>query len=264
LGNPNPELLVQATNLKWIQLHSAGFEKYQSITISAVATNMQDYYSQPCAETVIAGIMALYRKIDEFSLLKYRKCWVGSTIRTQLELLYDKRVIIVGTGSIGRRIARILSGFDAQVLFYGRTASDAAIKTKEALLSKIPWADVIIACLPGTPETQGFFTNEMIHKMQPHALFCNVGRGNLLEDENVLTEALIEHRIGGAVLDVTAFEPIPPGSNLWTCPNTILSQHSGGGQKEEFEGIVALFLENLQHFINGQPLKNRVTFAKGY
>jgi phosphoglycerate dehydrogenase-like enzyme len=202
--------------------------------------------------------------MDEFALLKSNKQWIGSPMRIQLDLLYNKKIIILGTGSISRRIAKILRGFDARILFYGRTAADAVIKSKEELLSRIPWADVIIACLPGTPETKGLFTNEMIREMQPHALFCNVGRGNLLEDENVLIEALIEHKIGGAVLDVTAAEPIPRGSKLWTCPNTILSQHSGGGRKEEFEGIVALFLENLQHFIKGQPLKNKVTFAKGY
>ena len=178
--------------------------------------------------------------------------------------MHQRKIVILGTGNIGRRVAKILSGFDAQILFYGRTAADAVIKTKEALLSRIPWADIIIACLPGTPETKGFFTNEMIRNMQPHALFCNVGRGNLLEDEDELLEALIQYKIGGAVLDVTAEEPIPPESKLWMCPNTILSQHSGGGQKGEFEGIVALFLENLQYFLNGEPLKNIVNFLKGY
>lgn len=122
----------------------------------------------------------------------------------------------------------------------------------------------IIACLPGTPETKGFFSNQMIGQMQQHALFCNVGRGNLLEDEHVLIEALLQHKIGGAVLDVTAVEPIPPDSKLWSCANTILSQHSGGGKKNEYAGIVDLFIQNLQNFKNGLPLKNRIDFLKGY
>jgi glyoxylate/hydroxypyruvate reductase len=264
LGNPKPDWLKEAKNLKWMQLHSAGFEKYQGISIAALTTNMQDYYSEPCAETMVAGIMALYRKMDEFSVLKNRKQWVGAPIRMQLELLHNKKVIILGTGNIARKTAKILRGFDVQIQFYGRTAVDAAIKSKEALLAKIPWADIIIACLPGTPETKGFFTNEMISNMQQQALFCNVGRGNLLEDENVLIEALMQRKIGGAVLDVTAAEPIPPDSRLWDCPNTILSQHSGGGQKNEAGGIIELFLENLQNFTNGQPLKNKINFLKGY
>jgi glyoxylate/hydroxypyruvate reductase len=264
LGNPNPEWLIQAKNLKWIQLHSAGFEKYQGISISALTTNMQDYYSQPCAETMAAGILALYRKIDEFTLLKNNKHWVGAPIRMQLELLHKKKIIILGTGNIGRKIAKILNGFEAEILFYGRTAVDAAIKSKETLLSRIPWADIIIACLPGTPETKGFFTNEMLSSMQQHALFCNVGRGNLLADEKELIEALMTHKIGGVVLDVTEVEPISPDSKLWDCPNTILTQHSGGGQKKEIEGIVEFFIQNLQNFQNGRPLKNKIDFSKGY
>lgn len=264
LGNPKPEWLLQATNLKWLQLHSAGFEKYHGIRISASTTNMQDYYSQPCAETMVAGIMALYRKMDELALLKENKCWIGAPIRARLNLLHEKKVIILGTGNIARRVAKILSGFDVQIRLYGRTAVDAAIKSKEELLAQVPWADIIIACLPGTPETRGFFTNEMIRRMHRHAFFCNVGRGNLLEDENVLIEALMSNKIGGAVLDVTALEPIPLESKLWTCPNTILSQHSAGGQKTELQGIIELFLENLQNFIKGQPLRNAVDFSKGY
>lgn len=263
-GNPHPAWLVQANQLQWIQLHSAGFDRYQGISLTALATNMQDYYSQPCAETMVAGILALYRKMDELALLKQNKEWVGASIRIRLDLLHQKKVIILGTGSIARKVARLLTGFDTQVLFYGRTAPDAALKTKEALLSKIPWADIIIGCLPSTTETRGLFSSEMIRAMQPHALFCNVGRGNLLEDEHVLIEALINHKIGGAVLDVTADEPIPAESKLWNCPNTILSQHSGGGQKKEAGGIVELFLQNLQHFIHGEPLKNSITFSKGY
>jgi phosphoglycerate dehydrogenase-like enzyme len=265
LGNPKPvEWLQKAENLKWIQLYSTGFEYYRKITIPAVITNMQDYYSQPCAETMIAGIMALYRKMNTFSELKVNKQWVGHQIRTELQLLKHKKVIILGTGNIGRRIAKILGGFDAQVVFFGRTAPDAKLRSQYELLQHISWADIIIGCLPGTKETKNLFTKEMIGQMKAAALFCNVGRGNLVEDEDALIDALIKRKIGGAVLDVTAFEPIPPDSKLWNCPNTILSQHSGGGQITEYDGIVELFVENLKNYKNGMPLKNQIIFNNGY
>ena len=104
----------------------------------------------------------------------------------------------------------------------------------------------------------------MIERMKSTALFCNVGRGNLVADEDALIEALMNYKIGGAVLDVTAKEPIPPDSKLWNCPNTMLSQHSGGGQITEYEGIVELFLENLQNYKRGMPLKNQIDFKRGY
>lgn len=264
-GNPKPvDWLQQADNLKWVQLYSTGFEYYSNVDIPAIITNMQDYYSQPCAETMIAGIMALYRKTDTFGVLKEKKQWVGAPIRLQLQLLSNKRVIILGTGSIGRRVAKILEGFDAEVIFYGRTAPDAVLRSKEDLIGKIPWADIIIGCLPGTDETKGLFSKEMIDAMKPTALFCNVGRGNLVSDESALIEALMSHKIGGAVLDVTASEPLPADSTLWDCPNTILSQHSGGGQVTEYDGILQTFLENLRNFKTGVPLKNIITLHKGY
>ena len=104
----------------------------------------------------------------------------------------------------------------------------------------------------------------MIEEMKPTALFCNVGRGNVVKDEDALTDALIRNKIGGAVLDVTAFEPIPPGSKLWDCPNAVLSQHSGGGQETEYDGILELFLENLGNYKSGKPLKNQIDFSQGY
>ena len=202
--------------------------------------------------------------MDTFSLLKEKKRWVGYTIRPQLQLLQGKRVILLGTGNIARRIAKILVGFDAEVIFFVRSAPDAALHSTQELLEKISWADIIIGCLPGTPETTGLFSNEMIGRMKSTAVFCNIGRGNLIQDETVLVEALKRYRIGGAVLDVTAIEPVPPESELWNCPNTILSQHSGGGQVTEYDGIVATFLENLQNFKTGVPLKNQVNLKAGY
>ena len=262
-GNPKPDLMKEAVNAKWIQLYSAGFEYYQGIDLPAIITNMQDYYSQPCAETVVAGIMALYRRMDAFSVLKEQKRWVGYPVRRELQLLNQKKVLLLGAGNIGKRIAKILEGFNAEYIFFSRTAPNG-IHSKEELVAKIPWADVIIGCLPGTSETKGLFTNEMISQMKSTALFCNVGRGNLVADQNFLIDALMNKKIGGAVLDVTSSEPIPGDDPVWNCPNTILSQHSGGGLSTEYAGIVELFLENFQNYVHGKPLKNQVSFNKGY
>lgn len=265
LGNPKPiEWLQQAANLKWIQLYSTGFADYSNISTPAIITNMQDYYSQPCAETMIAGIMALYRKMNTFTLLMDKKKWVGHTIRPDLQLLEHKKVIILGAGNIARRIYKILQGFDAEVIFFGRTSGDAILRSKNDLMQQIFWADIIIGCLPGTRETKGLFTKEMIGQMKPDAIFCNVGRGDLIEDEGALIDALMNYKIGGAVLDVTVSEPIPFDSRLWECPNTVLSQHSGGGQIREYEGIIELFLENLKSYKRGMPLKNQIEFQREY
>lgn len=265
LGNPKPaQWLEQAINLQWIQLYSTGFEYYRHIKTPAVVTNMQDYYSHPCAETAIAGILALYRKIDEFTILKSKQQWVGHTIRPDLQVLHNKKVIILGAGNIPRTIEKMLRGFDCAVTFYARRTPGAALRTPADLLAALPEADIVIACLPGTEETKGLFTPAMIAAMKHTAIFCNVGRGNLLSSEHALVDALIQHRIGGAVLDVTAEEPLPAEHPLWNCPRTVLTQHSGGGSTAEYEGIIDCFLENLVAFKTGIPMKNVIRFDKGY
>ena len=264
-GNVRPvNWLDGADKLKWMQFGSAGFDAYRSLSTNAIITNMRDYFSQPCAETIVAGIMALYRGIDEFALLKHKQKWVGQTVRTNLYLLNNRQVIILGAGNIGKKIGKILGGFDCQVAFYARSTHTAIINTPDELLQAVPGADIIIGALPGTAETAGLFTNEMIYAMRPNAIFGNVGRGNLLQDELHLVDALNHKRIAGAVLDVTAREPIPAGHPLWTCPNTILTQHSGGGNLTEMEGIVALFLTNLKSLESGRQLLNTVQLKRGY
>lgn len=264
-GNPRKlDWLQEASGLKWIQFHSTGFEYYRSLQTSAVVTNMRGFYAEPCAETVVAGLMALYRGIDRFSVWKRDKQWVGLPARSQLQLLQHKKVIVLGWGSIGKRVAKILEGFGCEIFVYSRSWPDALVRTPEQLITALPTMDVVVACLPGTDETRGFFTRSMIRNMRSDAVFCNVGRGNLLEDEGELVDALMHGRIGGAVLDVTAAEPLPADHPLWDCPHTILSQHTGGGHATEHQGMVRLFLENLQLFREGKPLKNQVQLHKGY
>ncbi len=265
LGNPRPAaLLSKAKDLKWIQLYSTGFEYYREVKTGAVVTNMQDYFSEPAAETIVAGILSLYRGIDSFSLLKSEKKWIGYPARNNLQMLNKKEVIILGAGNIGKRIAEILKAFDCKISFYARTSALANLTSVSELEKALPAADIIIGCLPGTAETHGLITKNMIDSLKSNCIFCNVGRGNLLAEENDLVDALMNNKIGGAVLDVTADEPLPASNPLWNCPNTILTQHSGGGSNTEYEGVMNLFLENLAAFKKGKPLKNEVKFERGY
>ncbi len=263
VGNVKPaDLLQKANNLKWLQLMSTGFEYYKNIALTATVTNLKDYYSSPCAETIIAGIMTLYRGTDIFTRLKDKHKWVGHSLRPELQLLYEKKVIILGWGNIGKRVAENLRGFNCEVLVYSRSSGE--IRSKEELLQQLPTADIVIGCLPGTEETKGMFTDEMIGRMKPTALFCNVGRGNLLRNEQTLIDALHKGTIGGAVLDVTAAEPIPENHPLWDCPHTVLTQHTGGGSNTEYKGMVQTFLDNLKTFEKGMPLQHQVQLQRGY
>lgn len=265
LGNPQPPpWLAQARQARWVQLYSTGFEYYQGIELPAVVTNMQDYYSKPCAETAIAGILALYRRIDALCTLKAEGRWMGHAIRPGMRQLRGRQVLILGYGQLGRRVADALRGFGCLLRVFSRSAPEADVRTTDQLPDEVRLADVVVGCLPGTPGTRGLFTREMTRALKPDAVFCNMGRGSLLEDEPLLLERLRNAEIRGAVLDVTSQEPIPPGHPLWDCPNLILTQHTGGGSESELTGIADFFLENLSRYRRGDTLLSIVDLARGH
>ncbi|MFD1141973.1 D-2-hydroxyacid dehydrogenase [Larkinella insperata] len=261
LGNPPAAWFSGGNSLKWWQLDSAGFDAYKNVQLNAPVTNMGDYFAWPCAETIVAGIMAFYRDIHELAVLQTQKKWVGVPLRFKLHLLKDKKVIILGAGTIGQAVRQMLTGFQCEVKMLARTNPDAELHTPEELKAALPETDLVVNCLPGT--ARGFFTAELINAMKPGSLYANIGRGSTT-DEKALIDALQRGHLAGAVLDVTEVEPLPIDNPLWEMTNVILTQHTGGGQATEDQGKMDLFLQNLKRFRNGEPLENQVELSKGY
>ena len=262
LGNPPPAWFAdELPNLTFWQLDSAGFDGYQAVRVGATLANMGDYFARPCAETMLAGILAFYRRIPELVLLQQRTEWVGVPIRGRTDSLSHKRVVVLGTGTIGRAVCRMLSGFDCAIQTLARTDPQANLHSADELIAVLPQTDILVNCLPGT--AAGFVSAPVIAAMQPGSLYANVGRGNTT-DEPALIAALQTRHLGGAVLDVTAQEPLPADSPLWQMPNVLLTQHSGGGQPNEEGGKVAQFLRNLEHVRQGRSVENPVDLGRGY
>lgn len=262
LGNAPAEWLKKQHNhLKWWQLESAGFDKYTNLAVNFPVTNVGDYYAQPCAETIVGGILALYRKVDTLVICQKSKTWIGESLRLEMKLLASQRVVILGGGAIGRCVQKILQGFGCEITILGKSNPHADIHSTIALKAILPAADLVISCLPGT--AKGFFTKEMIGLLKAEAVFANVGRGNTV-DEKALIDALTANRIAGAVLDVTATEPLPPDNPLWELPNVIILQHTGGGQRHEHRGKFTIFLDNLNRFESHEELNNLIDLGKGY
>ncbi len=261
-GNPPREWLAQTLpNLRFWQLDSAGFDRYQGLMVAAPVANMGDYFAWPCAETMVAGLLALYRALPELARLQAEQRWVGAPIRSRMGLLRGKRVVILGAGTIGQAVRQQLSGFGCVVRLLARTSALAQLHSREELAAALPTTDIVVNCLPGS--AQHFFTADLIAALPPHGLYASVGRGNTT-DEPALIAALQAGRLGGAVLDVTATEPLPPGHPLWALPNVLLTQHTGGGQPEEAAGKVAQLLRNLRLLQAGQPPENQVELKRGY
>ena len=118
-------------------------------------------------------------------------------------------------------------------------------------------ADAVVVALPLTDTTRGIVSADVIAAMASHAMFVNVGRGELV-DQVALTDALASGRLGGAGLDVFATEPLPADDPLWDLPNVIISPHNSGASNGSTQRVVEIFLDNLGRFVSGEPLRNEV------
>ncbi|PVB60415.1 D-2-hydroxyacid dehydrogenase [Labrenzia sp. 011] len=261
-GNPEADRLEAVETLRWVQLESVGFGEYMGLDWSRLEnrlslTNLAGFFSDPVAETALAGILGLTRGIDRVVQLKSAKSWMGDTLRTCLRSIRNARVVMVGFGAINRRLAQILLPFDCEVMAIHSTTP------VQELDDALTGADIVVCTAPDTVATRGLFGRERLALIPAHAIFANLGRGSIV-DEDALAEMLNTGRIGGAVLDVTVDEPLPPDHPFWTCPNTILTQHSGGGTTDELDRKIDVFLENLARYRTGQPLQGIVKMTRGY
>ena len=256
-GNPPLHWLEETSKLIWLQLNTTGFDQYLSLKdFDFQFTNLKGYFGLSVAETTVAGILGVYRKIDELARLQTLKQWIGVPIRENLYLLSKKKVLVLGSGAIAQKIKQMLSGFECET-----TLLDS--KTVSQITDYLTDTDILISTLPETTETKGLISKEYLSMLNSTALFVNVGRGTNV-DEKALIEILQAKRIMGAVLDVTEVEPIPTESPLWEMENVLLTQHSSGGWIEESSGKVKFFLENLGRFEREEELLNMVDLGKGY
>ncbi len=257
-GNPPLDWANETVKLQWLQLNSAGLDPYQQLkeNYEFQFTNLKGYFGLSVAETTVAGILAVYRKIDELARLQMQKQWIGTPIRETLHLLTKKKVLILGSGAIGLKTKTLLSGFECDTVVLNS-------KTITQIADYLPETDILISTLPDTSETKGLISKTYLEMLKPSALFVNVGRGTNV-NEKALIEILQAKRIMGAVLDVTVIEPVPTESPLWEMENVLLTQHSSGGWNEESSGKVKFFLENLKRFEKVEELLNKVDLEKGY
>ena len=261
-GNLPPDWLAASGALRWVQLESVGFGEYADLDWGNLGkrltlTNLAGFFSEPVAESGLAGILALYRGIDRLVRLQQKADWQGDALRPSLRTLRGAKVVLFGFGAINRRLAELLAPFHCSVIPFG---SDWAAEDLDAALAE---ADVVISSAPDTPTSRGVFGRGRLARLHRGAIFANFGRGSAV-DEEALADALESGRLGGAVLDVTLSEPLPRDHRFWSCPNTIVTQHSGGGTADEIDRKIDFFAANLLRFRKGEALAGAVDFSRGY
>lgn len=254
-----------ADRLRWLHMGGVGVDPVMFPALRAsevVVTNTRNVFDAPIAEYVLGQIIAFAKDLPESMRLQREHAWR----HRESERVAGATALIVGTGSIGRAIARLLRAVGVRVRAVGRRAraDDPDFGTVSAdLYAELPTADYVIAIAPLTAQTRQMFDATAFAAMKPHARFVNVGRGELVVTDD-LVAALRHGTIAAAALDVVDPEPLPAGHPLWDLPNVLLTPHNSG----DFHGwraeIVRAFTDNFGRWADGRPLHNVVDKTLGY
>jgi len=205
-------------------------------------------HATPLAEWSMFGILAFTKSLPRLLHDKAHKNWVEHYPTQELP---GKTLLVVGMGAIGREVARLGEAFGMRV--HGVRRGDGPERLREL----IPEADAIVIALPLTDETRGLIDRGTIARLKQDAIFVNVGRGAVV-DEDALIDALRSGQLRGAALDVFAEEPLPESSPLWELDNVIISPHTAALSVKENERVVERFAENLRRYLGGEELLGRV------
>lgn len=256
-----------AGDLKWIHWCGAGVDAalFPALRDSdVILTNARGLFDQAMAEYVLGLVIAMARGFPETIAANAKREWSYRMTDTVL----DKQAVVVGVGSIGRSVARLLHAAGMRVSGVGRAAREgdsefSRIHGSDDLDRALADADVVINVTPLTEQTRNLFSREQFCAMKPTARFINIGRGASV-DEAALVDALRSGAIRGAALDVFQTEPLPVDSPLWEVENLIISPHMSGDTHDYKEIVMRHFLDNLDRYRSGRPLKNIVDKAAGF
>ncbi|MCL2374078.1 MAG: D-2-hydroxyacid dehydrogenase [Treponema sp.] len=268
-GNPKASFLKLCPRLKWLQLQSSGANEYINgeLKETALLSCATGCYGHAVSEHMAALTLAMMKKLhlyrDEQAACRWKH-------RGNVKSIRGAVVLVIGLGDLGSGYARHMKALGSYLIGIRRAAGlkpdylDELLPL-ENLDEAIPRADVIALAIPATKDTAGIIDRARLGKMKKDAIIINAGRGSAIDTE-ALCDALEAGALGGAGLEVTDPEPLPPEHRLWKLENAFITPHVAGGRymPETYQYIMRLNLENARRFIQGQDLKSLVDTKTGY
>ncbi|WP_459617404.1 D-2-hydroxyacid dehydrogenase [Bordetella sp. 2513F-2] len=258
------DLLRRARNLKWVQVPSSGLDRpiHKELAAKGVRlTNTAGLAAETVALTALTGLLALSRRMLLWIEGQRDRTWNPLRLdeREPVELR-GQRVLIVGTGSIGRELARLCQAVGLVTHGLRRSVSGPMPHFDEVgpisgLDDALPRADWIVLACPLTDDTKHLLNKRRFDLFKPGAQLINVARGEVVAEQDLI-EALRDGRVAGAYLDVVEKEPLDPSSPLWDMKNVLISPHSAGDSTGRHGRIAELFFDNLRRLREGEPLVN--------
>lgn len=270
VGNLAPSLIQGSKNLKLMQLNSAGTDGYTAEGImppQAVLANATGAYGLAISEHMLGAVLCMMKKLDKYRDNMHDSNWKDEGPVTSI---YGSKTLVVGFGDIGNEFGQRMHALGSSVSAIKRVKTEKPeyiekLCLMDQLYECLEEADIVAACLPGTPETYKIFNAEAFSHMKKGAFFVNVGRGNAV-DSDALCDALNNGQLAGASLDVTDPEPLPADSRLWSTPGVLITPHVSGGYhlKATHDRIIQIAARNIIHCLKNEPYENEVDYQTGY
>ena len=249
-GRPALELTKKMPNLKILQMPNAGYDDaMEYVRDGMTLCNGKSIHDDSTAELAVGLTIASLRGFPDFVRNQDKSDWV----HVKNKSINDRKIGIIGFGSIGTTIAKMLSGFAVEIIPFTQSGRDNTIAITD-LDKHLPTIDVVILILPLTKESKHLFDAKRLSLMKDGALLVNVARGPIVE-----TDALVKELNSGritAALDVTDPEPLPKDHPLWRAKGVLISPHVGGNTTA-FESRARRLIESqLNLLAEGKSLNN--------
>lgn len=257
-----PELLDRLPSLKFIKLLTAGYNsvnleelKQRNITLAYA----KDVFSIQIAEDVFSKILFFNRKLDLFYQQTNDRVWKTQPIQHEI---YGQTIGIIGYGSIGFEIAKRMKSFGTRVIAYKRKPTtdpyvDLFVHDEEGLNDLLRQSDVVIIALPLNQKTFHFMNKKRFSLMKKTALFINVARGEVVNQDDLI-DSLENDIIRGAALDVTTPEPLPETNPLWRAKHIFITPHQASASPYMNKRLIDEVIMTINKYTKNEPLDNIV------
>lgn len=267
-------LLKYAPEAKWYCIASAGVNGYDADAFDErgiLVSNSSGTYGITIAEHIIMIALMIMRHMFKFEESRKASEWLSfHEIESDFRTLYGSKILVLGTGNLGATFANRVRSFEpAEIIGVSRSGKSVdefdRVISISSLDSALPEADLVVMCLPGTPETENILSKERIALLSENAIIINVGRGTAI-DEDALAEALENGKIRAAALDVLMEEPLPSDSSLWKTKNLFITPHISGQETASVTRMLnmQMFCDDIENYCEGRPLKYAVDLRRGY
>lgn len=261
-----PGVLARMPALRWIQALTAGVEGWLALPDlppRLVLTCARGTHRVQMPENILGALFHLTKPYAGIALDQKDRRWRRRVSQT----LAGTTLGILGLGVIGQELARKAQALEMHVIGTRRSPAPLPhvdhVYGPEGTDEVLAAADWVLLLLPVTPETRGFMNAARFKRMKPSAYLLNFGRGELVADDDLI-QAVTARTIAGAVLDVFTTEPLPAEHPFWTTEGILVLPHIGGLHPGRDHIVAGLFVDNLERFLAGQPLRETVDRARGY